>query len=93
MPSCAVTFSVTTDPAEADPEPGPYLRSDQCNGVCLSQTFVKGCVKENHATYGISVKPGEVGVAERRLAGREEVVRVGRGRRGRRGGVSRRHED
>ena len=29
MPSCAVTFSVTTDPAEANPEPGPYLRIDQ----------------------------------------------------------------
>ena len=46
-----------------------------------------------HATSGACTEPGEVGVAERRLAGREEVVRVGRGRRGRRGGVSRRHED
>ena len=84
MPSCAVTFSVTTDPAEADPEPGPYLRSDQCDGVCLSETFVKGCVKENHATSGTTVKPGEVGVAERSLARGEDVVRVGGG--GRRGG-------
>ena len=84
MPSCAVTFSVTTDPAEADPEPGPYLRSDQCNSVSLSDTFVNGCVKGNHATSGITVKPGEVGVAERRLARGEDVVSVGGG--GRRGG-------
>ena len=76
------------------------LSTDNGGKIVLA---TKGCVNlesplperrgVTHATSGACTVPGEVGVAERRLAGREEVVRVGRGRRGRRGGVSRRHED